>query len=148
MAGELAGDHTPELLCLVHDIAGMCVDSSSAAPIAADAMFRKDCTDLVRRISLLTHLFEEIRELNSNNNNSNNVVASASSSSSSSSAASWSSDLIFALQSARSLLSVARNFRSNCSSVSFLIYFNANALGVSKLKLRLRILRFSSNLDL
>ncbi|BAT74938.1 U-box domain-containing protein 11-like [Vigna umbellata] len=111
MAGELAGDHTPELLCLVHDIAGMCVGSSSAAPIATDAMFRKDCTDLVRRISLLTHLFEEIRELNNNN-----VVASASSSSSSSSAASWSSDLVFALQSARSLLSVARNFRSNCSS--------------------------------
>ena len=24
--------------------------------------FRKDCTDLVRRISLLTHLLEEIRE--------------------------------------------------------------------------------------
>ncbi|KAK7317855.1 hypothetical protein RJT34_02429 [Clitoria ternatea] len=114
MAGELAGDHTPELLSLVHDIAGMCAGSSSATPIAADAMFRKDCTDLVRRISLLTHLFEEIKELNNNNNN---VVHSASSSSaSSSSSSSWSSDLVLALHSARRLLSVARNFRSNCSS--------------------------------
>ncbi|XP_027346481.1 U-box domain-containing protein 11-like [Abrus precatorius] len=109
MAGELAGDHTPELLCLVHDIAGMCAGSSSGTVIAADAMFRKDCTDLVRRISLLTHLFEEIKELN-------NVNESASSSSASASAASWSSDLVLALHSARRLLSVARNFRSNCSS--------------------------------
>jgi len=147
MAGELAGDHTPELLGLVHDIAGMCAGSSSATPIAADALFRKDCTDLVRRISLLTYLFEEIRELH-NNNNGNNVVASASSSSSSSSAASWSSDLVVALHSARSLLSVARNFRSNCSSVSFLIYSNVNPLGVSKLKLLRLILPFFSNLDL
>ncbi|KAK7362585.1 hypothetical protein VNO77_04702 [Canavalia gladiata] len=111
MAGELAGDHTPELLCLVHDISGMCAGSSSGTAIAADAMFRKDCTDLVRRISLLTHLFEEIRELNK-------VVDSASSSSASASASasSWSSDLVLALHSARRLLSVARNFRSNCSS--------------------------------
>ncbi|KAK7379904.1 hypothetical protein VNO78_34180 [Psophocarpus tetragonolobus] len=111
MAGELAGDHTPELLCLVHDIAGMCsAGSSSAAPVAADAMFRKDCTDLVRRISLLTHLFEEIKDLN------HNVVLGSSSSSSSTSSNSWSSDLVLALHSARRLLSVARDFRSNCSS--------------------------------
>ncbi|XP_061358552.1 U-box domain-containing protein 11-like [Gastrolobium bilobum] len=85
--------------------------SSSATAIAADAMFKKDCTDLVRRISLLTHLFEEIGELNK-------VFDSASSSSAtaSASASSWSSDLVLALHSAKRLLSVARNFRSNCSS--------------------------------
>jgi len=115
MAGEFAGDNTPELLCLIHDITGMCVgggtDSSS---ITADAMFRKDCTDLVRRISLLTHLFEEIRELNKVNDS-----ASSSSVTVSNSEDSWSSDLVLALQSAKRLLHEAKNFSSNSSSVSF-----------------------------
>lgn len=112
MAGEFAGDNTPELLCLIHDITGMCTggggDSSS---ITADAMFRKDCTDLVRRISLLTHLFEEIRELNKANDS-----ASSSSVTVSNSEDSWSSDLVLALQSAKRLLHEAKNFSSNSSS--------------------------------
>lgn len=119
---ELAGDHTPELLCLVHDIAGMCSALSSSAG-SAGAMFRKDCTDLVRRISLLTHLFEEIKELKNNNDVGGSASSSSSYSSSSSSASSkWSSDLVLALHSARRLLSVARNFRSYCSSVSLSIH--------------------------
>lgn len=100
-----------ELLGLVHDIAGMCGgasgSSSSGTAIAADAIFKKDCIDLVRRISLLSHLFEEIIDL---------VDASTSSSGF---ATSWSSDLVLALHSAKRLLSVARKFRSNCTSVSF-----------------------------
>ncbi|CAL0312142.1 unnamed protein product [Lupinus luteus] len=115
MAGEVpAGNHSPEeILSLIHDIAGMCSgDSSTADAIAGDAMFRKDCTDLVRRISLLTYLFEEINELTK-------VVDSAATSSTTTDTGdsdSWSSDLVLALHSAKRLLSIARNFRSNCSS--------------------------------
>lgn len=105
-AGDLAGDRTPELLRLIHDITGICTVSS-------DASFRKDCTDLVRRISLLTHLFDEVKDLSSDSSCSGAGSASA--------VASWSSDLVVALHSAKRLLSVARNFRSNCSSVSVLI---------------------------
>lgn len=113
MAGEFAGDNTPELLCLVHDITGMCAGGDSFS-LTADVMFRKDCTDLVRRISLLTYLFEEIRELNKVN-----CSASSSSGTVSDSEDSWSSDLVVVLQSAKRLLSVAKNFSSNSSSVSF-----------------------------
>ncbi|KAK7252013.1 hypothetical protein RIF29_35683 [Crotalaria pallida] len=117
MAGELpAGNHhTPEeLLSIIHDISGMCSgDSSPSAVNAADAMFKKDCTDLVRRISLLTYLFEEIKELNKV---SESASASNTAAHSHSDSDSWSSDLVIALHSARRLLSVARNFRSNCSS--------------------------------
>jgi hypothetical protein len=114
MAGEFAGDNTPELLSLVHDITGMCVGGGGSSSLPADAMFRKDCTDLVRRISLLSHLFEEIKELNK-------IKGSPSSSSSIALEDSWSSDLVLALQSAKRLLSIAKDFSSNSdnSSVSF-----------------------------
>ncbi|XP_028759058.1 U-box domain-containing protein 11-like [Neltuma alba] len=118
MAGGDAGDgdRTPELLGLVHDIAAMyggaaCGSSSSSSAIAANAVFKKDCIDLVRRISLLSHLFEEIRDLKAVN--SAELDASTSSNAS---ASSWSSDLVFALQSAKRLLCGASNFHSNCIS--------------------------------
>ncbi|KAI9095073.1 hypothetical protein K1719_012102 [Acacia pycnantha] len=76
-------------------------------------MFKKDCTDLVRRISLLTYLFEEIRDSKKAVIDSGNSDASTSSIGS---ASSWSSDLVLALHSAKRLISVARNFRSNSSS--------------------------------
>ncbi|XP_028794246.1 U-box domain-containing protein 10 isoform X2 [Neltuma alba] len=76
-------------------------------------MFKKDCTDLVRRISLLTYLFEEIRDSKKAVVDSGNSDASTSSTGS---ASSWSSDLVLALHSAKRLISVARNFRSNSSS--------------------------------
>ncbi|KAF7808772.1 U-box domain-containing protein 11-like [Senna tora] len=116
VAGAVAGDRTPELLRLVNDIVGMCGGaggSSSVAAIDADAVFKKDCTDLVRRISLLTYLFEEIRDARKAVVDSGNLDASTSSTGSSSS---WSSDLVLALNSAKRLLSVARSFRSNYSS--------------------------------
>lgn len=122
MAGELAGNHSPEqLLSLVHDITEMCSgDSSSAATITGDAIFRKDCTDLVRRISLLTHLFEEIKELKKVVLlGSASITVTATTDSDSSDSGSWCSDLVLALNSAKRLLLVARNFRCNCSSVSF-----------------------------
>lgn len=125
MAGELAGDRSPELLGLVHDIAGMCAgavgggsSAAAASAIAGDGNFRKDCTDLVRRISLLTHLFEEIEELNKVVGSASSSSSEAAASASDGGAAAWSCDVVVALHSAKRLLSVARNFRSNCSSVS------------------------------
>ncbi|XP_054810526.1 U-box domain-containing protein 11-like [Prosopis cineraria] len=112
----VAEDRTPELISLVYDIVGMCggVGGSSSAPaIDADAVFKKDCTDLVRRISLLTYLFEEIRDSKNTVTDSGNLDASTSSTGS---ASSWSSDLVLALHSAKRLISVARNFHSNSSS--------------------------------
>lgn len=69
-------------------------------------MFKKDCTDLGRRISLLSHLVEEIRDYKSD---------SLSSSSSSSSPPCCSSffDLFVALQDSRRLLSAASSFDHN-----------------------------------
>ena len=130
-AGAVAGDRTPELIGLIHDIVGLCggavrgsspSSSSSSSPppssssiVAADALFKKDCTDLVRRISILTYLFEEIRD--SKNAAFDSEISHASSTSCSHS--SWSSDLVLALISSKRLISVARNFRSTSSSVSF-----------------------------
>lgn len=125
MAG---GDRTVELIGLVHDIVGMCGGaggSSSSASATSDSVFKKDCTDLVRRISLLTHLFEEIRDLNYVD-----FGMLDASTSSTGSPCSWSSDLALALLSARQLLSVARNFRSNCSSVSILFFVLASSFSL------------------
>ncbi|KAE8667734.1 U-box domain-containing protein 10 [Hibiscus syriacus] len=76
---------------------------------AAHSLFNKDCTDLVRRIALFTHLLEEIRD---SCGSSDNYHASASSSS----ASSWSADLAVALHAAKRLVSVASAFNSDNSS--------------------------------
>ncbi|KAL5553390.1 hypothetical protein UlMin_040791 [Ulmus minor] len=104
MAGEVAAggaENVPELLKLVNDVVGMCI---------VGGPFKKDCTDLIRRIALLTHLFEELREFKGAQ--SSPFDALASSSSSSSSRGSWVSDLMVALQAAKCLLLVASNSRS------------------------------------
>ena len=77
--------------------------------------FRKDCTDLVRKISLLTHLLEEIREFR--------AASAATSDDVDVESLSWSSDLVVALGAAKRLLSLAGNFRSKSSSVSFILFF-------------------------
>ncbi|KAI3733864.1 hypothetical protein L6452_13322 [Arctium lappa] len=80
------------LLRLVRDVA-----RTSASGFAGD--FKKDCTDLSRRVALLSHLLEEIRDFKGD-------FASPSSSSSSSCLA----DLTIALQAAKKLLVIAANF--------------------------------------
>ncbi|PON98188.1 Beta-catenin [Trema orientale] len=112
---ELAGDgadhrHSPVellLLKLVNDVVLVSVGGG---------VFKKDCTDLVRRIALLTHLFEEMRELKGElpplDASSSSASASASSSSSSSSRSSWASDLMVALQAAKCLLLLVAKFHS------------------------------------
>lgn len=74
-----------------------------------DSVFRKDCMDLVRRISLLTHFLEEI-------NGQLGKLDALGSSSSSSKEMNWWSDLVAALQSAHNLLSLAGSFQSTNNS--------------------------------
>jgi len=99
------------LLDLVRDVvsAGPAASGISAGD-ASVPLFRKDCTDLVRRIALLAHLLEEIRDFGEGH--SRLLDASASSSTS--------SDLVVALRAAKRLLLLAGNFHSNSSSVSFI----------------------------
>lgn len=66
--------------------------------------FKKDCTDLARKISLLTHLFEEIREFKGNVGASSSTFNSCL------------FDLSLSLQAAKRLLFAANNFDSNNSS--------------------------------
>lgn len=68
--------------------------------------FKKDCTDLARKVSLLTHLIEEIREFKGDFG------------ASSSSFNSCLFDLSLSLQAAKRLLFAANNFDPNNSSVS------------------------------
>lgn len=109
MAGEVPGDGvdcTPALLKLVRDVV--------AVPIGGGA-FKKDATDLVRRIALLSHLFEEIRDFEGTH-----LVKPLGASTSSSlcppppsSKGSWVTDLLVALQAAKRLLLVVSSFHSS-----------------------------------
>ncbi|CAK7326719.1 unnamed protein product [Dovyalis caffra] len=92
------------LLDLVHQICAVGVSGAGDKNKNSDA-FRKDCMDLVRRVSLMTHFLEEI----SGQLGNLNALGSCSSSSKE---MNWWSDLAAALQSAKNLLSVAGSFQS------------------------------------
>ncbi|KAG6600819.1 U-box domain-containing protein 11 [Cucurbita argyrosperma subsp. argyrosperma] len=120
MAGIFAGgsDCPPAsaLLDFVRDVVRMSAGTGSGG------VFKKDCTDLVRRIVLLTHLFEEIRDFNGVK--FRHVGASSSSSSfcgavtvRDSSPSSWLCDLVTALKDTERLIFAASTFRS-CGSSS------------------------------
>lgn len=104
------GTTAQALLDLVHDVVLISGAGSGNA-------FKRDCTDLVRRISLLTHLLEEIRDFKGN---LMPLDASSSSSSARSSSFSCLYDLRLALQAAKRYILVASNFDSMTSSVSLL----------------------------
>ena len=106
-AVSIAGDSVQAPLRLVRDVTRL-----SAAGFEGD--FKKDCTDLSRRIALLAHLLEEIRDFKRGFSNFVHSDAQASSSS----ASSCLSDLTVAIQAAKRLLSSAGNFDSKISSVS------------------------------
>lgn len=84
------------LLRLVRDVA-----RCSGAGFGGD--FKKDCTDLSRRVALLSHLLEEIRDFKGD-------LRLLDESASSSSSSSCLSDLTVALQAAKKLLVIAGNF--------------------------------------
>ncbi|GMI99795.1 PLANT U-BOX PROTEIN10 [Hibiscus trionum] len=103
MTGGLAsssvhgGEATPAfLLRLVLEIV-------SAGTAYANAVFKKDCTNLVRMIAHITHLLEEIKGFLSYNHDHDH----------SSSSVSWLADLEEALQAAQRLLSVASAHHSD-----------------------------------
>lgn len=100
--GELiavAGDSTKIPLQVVHDVCRI-----SGAGFAG--FFKKDCTDLARRVSLLAYLLEEIRDSNTHLG------------SSSSSHDSCLYDLSIALKAAKRLLLAANDFDPKISAVS------------------------------
>ncbi|XP_031255812.1 U-box domain-containing protein 11-like [Pistacia vera] len=100
-AVAVAGERTVGgVLEVVGEIVGMLGGNGSGG------LFRKDCMDLVRRIALLKHLLEEIRDCGLLDELTN-------SESSSSSKGSWWNDLVLALQAAKRLLSVSSSFTSN-----------------------------------
>lgn len=80
------------------------------------AVFKKDCVDLVRRIALLKHLLEEIRD-------SGPLDVLPSESSSSTTSLFWWNDLVVALQAAKRLVAVACCCGSGDSSVSIFYLF-------------------------
>ena len=84
--------------------------------------FRKDYTDLGQRISLLTHLLEEIREFRAQSVDDAATAATATFDDVDVESL-WLSDLVGALRATKRLLSLAGNFRSNGSSVSFMLFF-------------------------
>ena len=92
-----------ELLALVNDVVGVSVGFGG--------VFKRDCTDLVRRIALLTHLFEEIRDVGAG-------LRPLDVSTSSASPLTCLSEVANALQAAKRLLSAAGNFSSDAFSVS------------------------------
>ncbi|KAL6350935.1 hypothetical protein AAG906_031521 [Vitis piasezkii] len=90
-----------ELLALVNDVVGVSVGFGG--------VFKRDCTDLVRRIALLTHLFEEIRDFGAG-------LRPLDVSTSSASPLTCLSEVANALQAAKRLLSAAGNFSSDAFS--------------------------------
>ncbi|XP_050233845.1 U-box domain-containing protein 11 [Mercurialis annua] len=104
--GARGGDRaTPALaLKLVGEIVGVSI--SGGIKGGDGFLFRKDCMDLVRRVSLLTHFLEEIRESGPLD------YFPGSPSSSSGSVVNWCSELFAALLAAKRLLLVALTFKS------------------------------------
>ncbi|CAH9104880.1 unnamed protein product [Cuscuta epithymum] len=94
------GESVETALQSLHDVVQISASGFSGA-------FKKDCTDLVRRVSLLAHLLEEIRDFKTH------LLTNSSSSSSSSSCL---SDLIIALQAAKRVLLSANNIDAKISS--------------------------------
>ncbi|KAI8538937.1 hypothetical protein RHMOL_Rhmol09G0142200 [Rhododendron molle] len=102
MAGGDAASAAGDASRLVRDVAQL----SEAGFVGP---FKKDCTDLSRRVALLAHLFDEIRDFEA----SSRPLDSASSSSAS---FSWFSDLTLTIQAVKRLLSAVDNFDSKISS--------------------------------
>ncbi|KAL4318237.1 hypothetical protein GQ457_18G022810 [Hibiscus cannabinus] len=103
-AGVVADASAAFLLRLVHDIVAVSV---------AAGVFKRDCTDLVRRIALFTHLLEEIRDFGPSDRDH----------ASSSSDSSWSADLAIALQAAKRLLSTASGYHNSSDGAAKRISF-------------------------
>ncbi|KAM0963304.1 hypothetical protein FF1_022434 [Malus domestica] len=122
--GENDIDRTSELLQLLNDVVG-----TSKFGGGVTGMFRKDCTDLVRRIALLTHLFKEIRVFKGNEFG---PLDASTSSTNSGPTESWVSDMAVAKHVNQDkpspLLFVAYSSRKPTFSTHYHIYLSLSSL--------------------
>ncbi|KAJ0725051.1 putative U box domain, armadillo-like helical, Zinc finger, RING/FYVE/PHD-type [Helianthus annuus] len=94
-------DSTNAVRAAVHSLLRLVRDVGRTSSAGFAGEFKKDCTDLARRVTLLSHLLEEIRDFK---------VFDTSSFSSA-----WLPDLTVAVQAAKKLLAVAGSFDRNVS---------------------------------
>ncbi|KAF8098679.1 hypothetical protein N665_0261s0044 [Sinapis alba] len=96
------------------------IAETSGIPTTNTGVFKKDCADLARRVCLLTHLVEEIRDSPPPQSQSQSQSQEEEESDASSSLVSyecdWWSDLVVGLQAAKRLLSAATCFQARESS--------------------------------
>lgn len=104
----MAGVDSTAVLAAVQSLLRLVRDVARTSAFGFSGDFKKDCTDLSRRIALLSYLLEEIRDFNGDLKLLNSSPDSSN----------WLSDLTVALQSAKKLLSVAANFDPKISPVS------------------------------
>ncbi|KAM7270959.1 hypothetical protein ACFE04_030173 [Oxalis oulophora] len=98
MAASATVDNHPTATTLLSSIQEIVKTS-----ISSGGVFKRDCTDLVRRVALLAHLLEEIRDFDHNQSQPLDYSR-------------WFSDLTVAIQAAKRLLDVASGFDDSSSS--------------------------------
>ncbi|KAI3816558.1 hypothetical protein L1987_16260 [Smallanthus sonchifolius] len=97
----MAGVDSTAVLAAVQSLLRIVRDVARTSGVGFSGEFKRDCTDLSRRITLLSHLLEEIRDFKGE------LKLFDSSS--------WLSDLTVGLQAAKKLLIIAGNFDRNVS---------------------------------
>ncbi|KAI7744891.1 hypothetical protein M8C21_021128 [Ambrosia artemisiifolia] len=114
----MAGVDSTAVRSAVHSLLRLVRDVGRTSGNGFSGHFKKDCTDLSRRVTLLSHLLEEIRDCNG-------LIDTSSFSSS------WIPELSVALQDAKKLVVVAANFDRNVSPESAAINIEVQFHGVT-----------------
>ncbi|CAI9296862.1 unnamed protein product [Lactuca saligna] len=104
----MAGVDSTAILAAIQSLLRLVRDVARCPGTGFSGDFKKDCTDLSRRVALLSHLLEEIRDFKGD-------LRLLDESASSSSSSSCLSDLTVALQAAKKLLVIAGNFDQKIS---------------------------------
>ncbi|XP_023772498.1 U-box domain-containing protein 11 [Lactuca sativa] len=104
----MAGVDSTAILAAIQSLLRLVRDVARCSGTGFSGDFKKDCTDLSRRVALLSHLLEEIRDFKGD-------LRLLDESASSSSSSSCLSDLTVALQAAKKLLVIAGNFDQKIS---------------------------------
>lgn len=107
----ISGDST---VASINALLGLVQDVGKASAGGFKGPFKKDCTDLARRIALLSHLFEEVRDFKGDLRPLDEF----------SSTCSCLVDLKVVVQATKGLLVAADTFDAKISPVRFLYYTN------------------------
>ncbi|XP_076904238.1 U-box domain-containing protein 11-like [Bidens hawaiensis] len=91
----------PTTAAAVHSLLRLVRDVGRTSGTGFSGEFKKDCTDLSRRVTLLSHLLEEIRDFKGDVKVLNSL--------------NWVSELMIGIQAAKKLLIIAGNFDRNVS---------------------------------